>query len=143
MEVVMAHDASQLLGAQQLAGTTVNPRGYGWKEGAGVAGVAIGHAAAKRASENDSTTPEFPRIAFLAVTDQEIALIKIGSGGMNGKLDEVLARIPRDEIASAKVSRGVLRTNLTISFTGGGDWEFEVSPLIRQKVVQVVHAMGY
>ena len=74
----MAHDASQLLGAKQLAGTTVNPRGYGWKEGAaraGVAGATIGHAAARRAS--------------------------------------------------------------------GGNWEFEVSPLIRQKVVQVVHAMGY
>jgi len=143
----VAHDASQLLGARQLAGTTVNPRGYGWKEGAaraGAAGATIGHAAAKRAGENDSETPEFPRIAFLAVTDREIALIKIGSGGLNGKLDEVLARIPREDVTSAKVSRGVLRTNLTISFaSGGGNWEFEVSPLIRQKVVQVVHAMGY
>jgi hypothetical protein len=24
-----------------------------------------------------------------------------------------------------------------------GNWEFEVSPLIRQKVVQVVRALGY
>ena len=142
----MAHNASQLLGAQQLAGTTVNPRGYGWKEGAarvGVVGPAIGYAATKRAKENTSDAPDFPRIAFLAVTDQEVALLKIGSGGLNGKLEQVLARMPRGDVASAKVSPGVLRTNLTINFTGGGTWELEVSPLLRQKVVQVVHAMGY
>ena len=142
----MAHDASQLLGARQLVGTTVNPRGYGWREGTarvGVVGPAIGYAATKHAKENTSQAPPFPRIAFLAVTEQEVALIKIGSGGLNGKLEEVLARVPRGDVASAKVSPGVLRTNLTINFTGGGNWEFEVSPLIRQKVVQVVHALGY
>jgi len=142
----MAHDASQLLGAKQLAGTTVNPRGYGWKEGAarvGVVGPAIGHVAAKRGKENTSETPKFPRIAFLAVTDQEVALLKIGSGGLNGKLEEVLARVPRGDVASAEVSGGVLRCQLTINFTDGGNWELEVSRLIRQQAEQVVHALGY
>jgi len=41
------------------------------------------------------------------------------------------------------VSRGALRTNLTINFTDGGSWEFEVSPLVRRTVVRVVHALGY
>jgi hypothetical protein len=106
-------------------------------------GEAIGYAATQRAKGHTSATPEFPRIAFLAVTDREVALIKIGSGGLNGKLEEVLARVPRSEVASAEVSRGALRTNLTIGFTDGGRWEFEVSPLIRRTVVQVVHALGY
>jgi hypothetical protein len=106
-------------------------------------GEAIGYAATQRAKGHTSQTPEFPRIAFLAVTEREVALIKIGSGGLNGKLEEVLARVPRSDIASAKVSSGVLRTNLTISFTDGGSWEFEVSPLIRRTVVRVVDALGY
>ncbi len=142
----MGLDASQLLGAKQLVGTTVNPRGYGWTKGVGrtgLAGMAIEHVVAKRAGQNTSQTPDFPRTAYLAVTDQEVALIKVGSGGLNGKLKDVLARVPRGDVASAKVSPGVLRTNLTISFTDGGNWEFEVSPLIRQKVVKVVHALGY
>jgi hypothetical protein len=142
----MAHDSSQLLGARQLAGASVNPRGHGWQQGTrqiGLVGEAIGYAATQRAKGHTSATPEFPRIAFLAVTDREVALIKIGSGGLNGKLEEVLARVPRSEVASAEVSRGALRTNLTIGFTDGGRWEFEVSPLIRRTVVQVVHALGY
>lgn len=142
----MAHDASQLLGAQQLAGTTVNPRGYGWKEGTarvGIVGPAIGYAVSKHANEDASETPKFPRIAFLAVTDQEVALLKIGSGGVNGRLEEVMARVPRSDVASAEVSGGVLRCEVTISFTDGGGWELEVSRLIRKQAADVVHALGY
>jgi len=106
-------------------------------------GEAIGYAAAQRAKGHISQTPEFRRNAFLAVTDREVALINIGSGGLNGKLEEVLARVPRSDVASAEVSRGALRTNLTINFTDGGSWEFEVSPLVRRTVVRVVHALGY
>jgi hypothetical protein len=42
--------------------------------------------------------------------------------------DEQLALVSRSNVASAAVSRGALRANLTISFTDGGSWEFEVSP---------------
>ena len=142
----MAHDASQLLAAQQLAGTTVNPRGYGWKEGTarvGIVGPAIGYALSKHADEDGSETPKFPRIAFLAVTDQEVALLKIGSGGVNGRLEEVMARVPRSDVASAEVSGGVLRCEVTINFTDGGSWELEVSRLIRKQAADVVHALGY
>ncbi len=138
----MAHDASQLLGAQQLAGTTVNPRGFGWK--AGTAGVpVVGHVVARHAQQDTSATPKFPRIAFLAVTDREIALLKIGSGGFNGRLEEVIARVPRSEVASAGVSGGLLRCGVTIKFTDGGSWELEVSGLIRRQARQVVHALGF
>jgi hypothetical protein len=44
------------------------------------------------------------------LSHHEVALIKIGSGGLNGKLGEVLARRPRGDVASAKVGPGVLRT---------------------------------
>jgi hypothetical protein len=138
--VGMARDSSQLLGAKQLAGAGVNPRGFAWKH---VASSYVGPAAKKIVKENTSQTPRFPRTAFLAVTDREVALLTIERGGWNGRLGEVLARVPRSDVASAKVSPGVLRTNLTISFTDGGSWEFEVSPLIRHTVVRVVRALGY
>jgi hypothetical protein len=139
----VAHDASQLLGAQQLAGTTVNPGGFGWEVGTYGLPV-IGKAVAKKHAQQDtSDTPKFPRIAFLAVTDQEIALLKIGSGGFNGRLQEVTARVPRSDVASAGVSRGLLRCGVTIKFTDGGSWELEVSRLIRRRARQVVQALGY
>lgn len=142
----MAHDSSELLGSKQLAGAMVNPSGYGWQQGvrkAGLVGEAVGHAAAKRAQGHQAQTPEFPRTAFLAVTDREVALIKVGASGMSSKLEEVLARAPRSEVASAAVGRGALRTKLTISFTDGGRWEFEVSALVRRTVVHIVDALGY
>jgi hypothetical protein len=137
----MGRDASQLLGAQQLAGAVVMPRGYAWAD---LASSFVGPAAKKIVREHPSETPRFPRSAFLAVTDREVALMRLGRGGWkNGRPGEVLARVPRSDIASARVSPGVLRTNLTISFTDGGRWEFEVSPLIRSTVVRIVRALGY
>jgi hypothetical protein len=137
----MARDASQLLGAQQLAGAVVMPKGYAWKH---VASSYVGPAAQKIVREYPSETPRFPRSAFLAVTDREVALMRLGRGGRkNGRPGQVLARAPRADVASARVSPGVLRTNLTIRFTGGGRWEFEVSPLIRLTVVRVVSALGH
>ena len=51
--------------------------------------------------------------------------------------------MPRGDVASARVSPGFLRTNLTIRFTDGGTREFEVSPLIRRPLVRVTRALGY
>jgi len=136
----MAHDASVLLGAQQLAGTTVNPRGFGKEIAKAQLSFGI---AGKRSNETASTTPSFSRIAFLAVTEREVALIRIGSGGPNGRLEEVLARVPRSEIASAEVGGGVLSCPVTISFSRGGSWQLEVSRLIRRQAKGVVRALGY
>jgi len=143
----MAHDASQLLGAQQVAGALVNRRGHGWQHAAratgGLAGVAMGYAAGQRSSRYTTQTPQFSRTAFVAVTDREVALIKYGPGSNNGKAGEVLARVPRSEVASAVVSRGALRTNLTIGFTNGGSWAFEVSPLVGRTVARIADALSY
>jgi hypothetical protein len=145
----MARDSSQVLGAPQLAGAAVMHRGHAWQQGVhgpgvvGVAGATIGYAASKLIKDT-SQTPQFRRTAFLAVNDREVALLRLGTGGFkNGTLGEVIARVPRSYVASANVSAGVLRTNLTISFTDGGRWEFEVSPLIRRTVVRVARALGY
>jgi hypothetical protein len=101
----------------------------------------MGYAAAQRTSRHTTQTPAFSRTAFVAVTDREVALIKYGPGSSNGKAGEVLARVPRSEVASAVVSRGALRTNLTIGFANGGSWAFEVSPLVGRTVVRVADAL--
>ena len=146
----MGHDASQLLGAQQTAGAVVMRRGHGWQHATGgpglagaVAGVAIRQVAGQRASRYTAQTPQFSRSAFVAVTDREVAVINYGPGSRNGKGGEVLARVPRSEVASAVVSRGVLRTNLTINFTDGGSWAFEVSQLVGRMLVPVADALNY
>ena len=147
----MARDASEALGAQQLAGAVVMPKGHALQHlrihsglAGAVAGQAISAAARKHAQSHPSETPDFPRSAFLAVTDGEVALLRLGSGGIkNGRPSEVLARAPRSDVVMARVSAGLARTNLTISFKDGSNWEFEVSPLVRRTVVQIANALGY
>ncbi len=152
VENVMARDASEALGARQLAGAAVMAKGHALQNPrmrpAGLAGVvageAIAAAARKHAAAHPSQTPSFPRSAFVAVTDQEVALLRLGSGGVkNGRPSEILARVPRSEVASARVSAGFLRSNLAIGFRDGTTWEFETSPLVRRTLVNVANALGY
>jgi hypothetical protein len=91
---------------------------------------------------NASPTPQFGRSTYLAVTDTEVAILAVKRGAPGG-LGEVLARVPKTEVTSAKLSPGVLRTNLTITFNGEGRWEFEQSPLIRPVLVKIIRALGY
>jgi hypothetical protein len=149
LEGVMRHDSSQVLGSQQLAGAVVTARGSGMRHAArvpasGLVGaVALEYAAARYTARRPSQTPKFGHTAFLAVNEREVALIKTGGGRLKDGSAEVLARIPRSEVTGAGVSRGFLRSNLTINFADGGSWAFEVSPFIRSTIVRIVRALGY
>jgi hypothetical protein len=115
----MALDASQLLGSQQLAGVKVSPKGFTKSVAAGSAGVGVGGLvggaisatagmkAERRQAQMASETPKFGRAAYLAVTGDELALIKLKSGLVSFKLDEVIERVPRSEVASAELGRVV------------------------------------
>jgi hypothetical protein len=76
------------------------------------------------------------------VTDTEVALLGVNRRSP-GHLGEVLARVPRIEVTGAKLSPGVLRTKLTITFNGGAHWDFEQSPLLRPVLVKIIRALGY
>src|SRR5690242_9936896 len=100
----MASDASQALGAQEIAGTFVNPKGLTKKMTASAAGselgAAIGSVAANliadRSSGAAAEMPSFGRVGYLAVTDAELALVKTKTGAFKMKIsDEILARVPR------------------------------------------------
>src|SRR5712691_2340437 len=94
----MAFDTTDLLGRKQSAGLVVMPRGWSMQhgiDGHGLAGMAIGATVRKLAKEDTSQTPQFGKSAYLAVTDTEVAVLKVKRGAPGG-LGEVIARVPRD-----------------------------------------------
>ena len=147
----MALDASQILGSPQLAGVKVNPRGaaksrIAGSAGAGVGGIvggALGASADKiagRQPQGASETPKFGRVAYLAVSEDELALIKL-KGLVTFALDEVIARVPRSDVASAELGSGIA-PSLTITFADRDSWRLEVPRPSKKDAQAVVHALG-
>lgn len=157
----MAIDASELLGSPQLAGVKVNPLGFGKRTagkfggvgaGAGVAGAvsvgltnAIGMKAEKLASQAaaESRTPEFGRLAYLALTEHELALVELVQDGMVGlRLENVIERVPRNDVASAELGRaGLFSPPLTVGFTDGNTWRLEVPLPSKKHAKELVRAL--
>lgn len=150
----MAHDASAVIGSMQLAGSKVNPRGFG----ASVAATAHGgnlvsdlitggifskKAKGQKAAAAVSTAPDFGRIGYLAVTADELALIKLDSGVVKTHLGEVLARVPRSEVASTEfASSAMLASGLTITFANGDKWLLEAPRPCRKDAKAVLSELG-
>jgi hypothetical protein len=150
----MAYDASEILGTAQLAGVMVSPLGAGLKTGSsfggmggGLAGAVTSATLARKANKETaqaaavSTAPEFGRWAFIAITDDELALIDVASK-RSGRLTlgDVIARIPRAEVASGEVgsARTAFPLPLTIAFRGGDTWLLEVPRWARKQAGKVV-----
>jgi hypothetical protein len=153
-ESVMALDASELLGSPQLAGAKVNPRGTGKRRmaggaglGGGLVGAALGAAASMRAEKQQATTaaasetPDFSGIAYVAVTANDLALIKLVSKVVTVQLGEIIARVPRATVASAEVGGGV-SPSLTIAFHDGGSWLLEVPRPFKKSAEGIVRALA-
>ena len=136
----MAFDASAVLGSPQLAGVKVNPRGMAKRMGRNIAGSVPARIVYGSSDRTTSESPDFGRLAYLAVTDSELALIKFKSGLVTSKLDEVIVRIPRSDVESAGLGRG-LATPLTITFTDGDTWRLEVSLPNKKHAQAVVNAL--
>ena len=138
----MAIDASAVLGSPQLAGVKVNPRGYAWRTAryqAGVlpAGIVLGG----QPHPGRAETPKFGRLAYLAVTDQELALVTLRARKvMFLQAREVVERVPRSDLRTVERGRGYVAP-LTISFSGG-TWRMEIPPPSKRYARAVVHALG-
>jgi hypothetical protein len=144
-------DASSALRAPQLAGTWVNNKGTAKKLVASVAGRefagAVGSIAATsiagRPSEGVTDTPDFGRDAYLAISDSEIALVKVKQGVMKLKLtDKLHARAARTEVAHAELGSGKLACPLTITFANGSRWELDVPRGGKGAAEKVVSLLG-
>ena len=82
--------------------------------------------------------PDFGRVAYLAASADDIAIVKTKSGMLKVKVsDEVLARVPRSEIASAELDEGRLLSHLKIVFGNGVAWEFDI-PKANKKSAQAL-----
>jgi hypothetical protein len=147
----MAGQASNALGAPEIAGTLVNPKGMAKKMTASTAGMvaagAAGSFAAKRLTglpyDGAPDVPYFGRVGYVAVTVDEVALVKTKTGLMKMKVsDEVLARAPRAEVTSAELDKGRLLSHLKIVFANGVNWEFDVPTKEKRSAERVVEALG-
>ncbi len=139
----MATDASDVLGATQVAGAFVNPRGFGRQVSARAMGGLIGGAIAAKTAPDQGEVPNFGRVAFVAATPDEVAIIKTKSGMIKMKLtDQVLARRSRAEISSVELKRGALTSPLSIQFSDGSFWSFDVPKANQKSALQLVEQLN-
>ena len=140
----MAKDGSEALGAPEVAGTFVMAKGNTKRMAmGGVVGAAL---ASRNKGGGTGGMPAFGRAAYVAVSSNDIAIVKTQSGligiGKPKVTAEALARIPRSEISSAELDKGALKSNLKVSFAGGDMWEFEIPKAWSKGAKQVVEALG-
>ncbi len=135
----MPVDVSAVLGHQQLAAATVNPRGSFRRRMAfqgGLTGALAGQLlTGKHPTKGQNQTPRFGAVGVLAVTEYEVALCK------RAKQSAVYARMPLSEVSSAEYRRGLVG-QVTITFRNGDTWYLEASVFFKKgakAVVAVLH----
>jgi hypothetical protein len=142
----MAGEGTAALGAPVIAGTMVNPRGFGKKVSVGAVGGAIGALAATAVasrSSRASDAPAFGRVAYLAATETEVGLIRAKSGALKMKVtDEALARAPRAELHAVELRDGKLISYMRLQFANGTVWEFDVPKIGKKNAKELVFALG-
>jgi len=147
----MADDATAALGASEIAGTMVNPKGMTKKvtasvaggQVAGVAGNLVAGLATGSAYGGAPDVPNFGRVAYVAASADALAIVKTKSGAFKMKVtDESLATVPRSEIASAELDQGKLLSHLTIVFNNGVTWEFDIPKAAKKTAQGLVTALG-
>jgi hypothetical protein len=139
----MATDASAVLAAPQVAGTFVNPKGFARQVTATVAGGVVGSTVAAATAPKQGDVPSFGRVAFVAATSGEVAIIKTKSGMLKMKLtEEVLSRRSRMEIRSVELKRGALLSGLMIQFHDGSAWMFDVPKANQKSAIHFVEQLG-
>jgi hypothetical protein len=142
----MAGEGSAALGAREVAGAMVNPRGFTKKMSVGAVGGVVGVVAASAVgsrSSKASDVPAFGRVGYIAASETEVALIKTKSGALKMKVtDQALARAPRDELEAVELKDGKLISYLRLQFTNGTVWEFDVPKIGKKNVKELVAALG-
>lgn len=164
-------DASDLLGAPQLAGVVVSPVGLfrsiesnltvmsGGVVVPGSTGPAIGDKlGGKSAAEQrqvdagaSARTPDCGKWGFLAVSDRDVVLTTTQPPNMVGRrLGALVERVPRDRITGAELEGGWRHPTLylfssasfRITFADATTWAFEVSRFYRRHAKRVIRTLG-
>jgi hypothetical protein len=141
----MAGEGSAALGAPEIAGGMVNPRGFTKKLSVGAVGGVVGAVAATAVASRSSKAgdlPAFGRVGYIAASETEVALIKTKSGAIKMKVtDEVLARAPREELQAVELHEGKLISYLRLQFSNGTVWEFDVPKIGKKNIKALVVAL--
>jgi hypothetical protein len=141
----MTGEGSAALGAPEIAGVMVNPRGFTKKMSVGAVGGVVGAVAATAVASRSSKAsgvPAFGRVGYVAASESEVALIKTKSGALKMKVtDEVLARAPREELEAVALKDGKLISHLRLQFSNGTVWEFDVPKTSKKKAKWLVTAL--
>jgi hypothetical protein len=142
----MAGDGSAALGAPEIASTMVNPLGFTKKVSVGAIGGVIGAVAATAVANRQSKASEVPafgRVGYIAASETEVALIKMKSGAIKMHVtDEVLARAPREELEGIELQEGKLISVLTLRYSNGVVWAFDVPRTAKRSAREFVTALG-
>lgn len=147
----MAKDASRALGAAEVAGTVVSPRGSTRKmtmrtaggQVAGMVGDLAGGAMAGKAGKGAPDLPSFGRMGYLAASETELALTRTSQlGWMPRPTGDALVKVPRSEVDSVAIEDGRLLSQLTLSFTNGVEWQFEIPRAHRKAAKRLVGVLG-
>jgi hypothetical protein len=138
----MTDKVATALGAPEIAGTLVNPKGYAKKSVARVAGreVAAGLAVGD-AGQGAPGLPDFGRVGYVAVSETDVALLKTKTGWKMTPTEEVLARALRSELASVEFDEGKMVSHLKLNFANGQIWHFDVPRSDRKTAKMVVAAL--
>jgi hypothetical protein len=143
----MADKVANALGAPEIAGTLVNPKGYAKKAVARVAGreVAglVGSVAAGLAA-GDAGAPDLPnfgRVGYVAVSEADVAVLKTKTGWTMTPTEEVIVRAARSELASVEWDEGRIVSHLTLHFSNGHVWQFDVPRTDKKTAKAVVAAL--
>jgi len=148
----MANDASQALGAPEVAGTLVSPRGLTKKMSIGTAGAQVGGlvgslaAGALTSKSSKATTPDMPsfgRSGYLAASDTELILTKTSQMGWKPHpKGDALVRVPRGDVQSVQLEKGKVLSQLKLTFADGNAWQFEIPRANRKGAEEFTTALG-
>ena len=147
----MANDASQALGAPEVAGTLVSPRGLTKKMSMMTAGSQVGGmvgslaatAVAGKAAKATPEMPNFGRSGYLAASDTELILTKTSQLGWKPHTKgDALVRVPRSDVQSVELEHGKVLSYLKLTFADGVAWEFEIPRAHRKTAKEFTSALG-
>lgn len=147
----MANDASEALGAPEVAGTLVSPRGLTKKMSMGTAGSQVGGlvgslAASALTSKTSKATPDMPsfgRSGYLAASETELILTKTSQLGWKPHTKgDALVRVPRGEVQSVDLEKGKVLSQLKLTFADGNTWQFEIPRANRKGAEEFTTALG-
>jgi hypothetical protein len=136
--------------AQALATSFVEPRGTIASIVAGTIGREIagglGAVPASRGADRPGDSPSpltSGQLGYLAAFENQIVLYRAKRGAFKPKpTEEIYATAPRDSVTGADLERKKLSGVLTVHFTDGNDWTFDIPKIYLSTAEAIVSALS-